>query len=80
MDDPEPADESRDGKIVRFPQSRAGGATTARPYKELGHSRLAAQFGLPERQETGHWCGRCQGIWFGYPLEVDCPVCGNRHG
>ncbi len=26
------------------------------------------------------WCSQCQGIWYGYLLEVDCPACGNRHG
>jgi hypothetical protein len=24
----------------------------------------------------GHWCSRCRGIWYGYLLEVACPVCG----
>lgn len=23
---------------------------------------------------------RCHGIWFGYTLEAECPVCGNRKG
>ena len=50
------------------------------PVEELGTSPLAAQLGAPVEQTTGHWCSRCQGIWYGYPLEVTCPVCGNRHG
>jgi hypothetical protein len=67
-------------EIVRFPQRRARIAGADRPFKELGTSAFAARFGYPERQATGHWCSRCRGIWFGYLLEVTCPVCGNRHG
>jgi len=80
MDDPAPPDDDPEGKIVRFPQSRAGGSAAARPYRVLGTSQFTARFGAPDRQATGHWCSRCEGIWFGYPLEVTCPACGNRHG
>ena len=68
------------GAIVRFPQSRVRPARSHDAAKDLGPSQLVRQFGSPERQETGHWCSRCRGIWYGYPLEVACPVCGNRHG
>ncbi len=47
---------------------------------ELGHYWVAKLFGMPREQTTGHWCSRCQMIWYGYLLEVACPVCGNRHG
>lgn len=47
---------------------------------ELGVTSLARQLGLSETQTNGHWCSRCQGIWYGYTLEVECPVCGNRQG
>jgi len=66
--------------VVRFPQSRVrppGGLT---PYRDLGVSRLSAAIGGLKEQTTGHWCSRCKGIWFGYLLEVECPVCGNRKG
>jgi len=71
-------DKNPGGEVLRFPLSRVrpGGA----PFKELGTSQLAARFGTPERQATGHWCSRCHGIWYGYLLEVTCPACGNRHG
>jgi Zn finger protein HypA/HybF involved in hydrogenase expression len=46
----------------------------------LGTSTFAASLGAPVEQTTGHWCSRCQGIWYGFLLEVACPVCGNRHG
>jgi hypothetical protein len=70
----------RDSEIIRFPQSRVLPAGRNKPLKQLGRSTLADRFGTPERQATGHWCSRCQGIWYGYLLEVACPVCGNRHG
>lgn len=49
-------------------------------FKDLGLTPLAQQLGLTDEQLNGHWCSRCQGIWFGYTLEVQCPVCGNRNG
>ncbi len=50
------------------------------PFKDLGITPLALQLGLKTEQLNGHWCSRCQGIWFGYTLETECPVCGNRNG
>lgn len=67
-------------EIVRFPHSRVSPAGANTPFKELGMSMLSRELGLPLRQATGHWCSRCRGIWYGYLLEVTCPVCGNRHG
>ncbi|MFA5122014.1 hypothetical protein [Zavarzinia sp.] len=64
--------------ILRFPLSRVRPA--ARGFKELGLGLMARQLGTPVEQCTGHWCSRCQGIWYGYLLEVACPACGNRHG
>jgi hypothetical protein len=49
-------------------------------FRDLGITPLALQLGLTAEQTNGHWCSRCQGIWFGYTLEAQCPVCGNRHG
>ena len=49
-------------------------------YRELGITALARQLQLPEHQLGGHWCSRCQGIWWGTALEVECPACGNRNG
>lgn len=48
--------------------------------KELGVTPLARHLDFTEEQTNGHWCSRCQGIWFGYTLETECPVCGNRRG
>lgn len=49
-------------------------------FKDLGTTPLAQQLGLSDEQLNGHWCSRCRGIWFGYTLETQCPVCGNRRG
>lgn len=66
--------------VVRFPQSRVSPPGAAVPARILGRGKMADLLGAPARQTTGHWCSRCRGIWFGYPLEVTCPVCGNRQG
>ena len=49
-------------------------------FRELGLSQLAQRLGGIGEQATGHWCSRCQGVWYGLLLEAACPVCGNRHG
>ena len=67
-------------RVIRFPQSRVSLGGARAPFKQLGTSLFSARFGSPEHQATGHWCSRCRGIWYGYLLEVTCPVCGNRHG
>ena len=36
--------------------------------------------GLPDEHLGGHWCSRCEGLWYGCALEVECPRCGNRRG
>ena len=54
------------------------GALGAR--RELGTTALARQLELPDHQLGGHWCSRCEGVWYGCLLEVECPCCGNRHG
>ena len=69
-----------DAAIVPFPQSRVRPPGGPDPYKELGNSKLSEALGIPKEQMTGHWCSRCKGIWFGYLLEVECPVCGSRDG
>ena len=47
---------------------------------QLGYSDLCRVIGRPRHQVIGHFCSRCDGIWYGYLLEVSCPACGNRHG
>jgi hypothetical protein len=67
-------------EAARFAQSRTSPPATRGGFKDLGITPLAKQLGLTEEQTNGHWCSRCQGIWFGYTLEAECPVCGNRDG
>ncbi|MEO6410888.1 MAG: hypothetical protein ABIO45_19340 [Burkholderiaceae bacterium] len=73
------ADRSGDADAVRTVLAAAT-ASTAPGFRDLGITRLAQQLGLTAEQTNGHWCSRCEGIWFGYTLEAQCPVCGNRKG
>ncbi len=52
----------------------------AESFRDLGPAKLAKRHELTDHRTYGHWCSRCEGIWFGYALEVECPVCGNRKG
>lgn len=85
------ADRSPEGEFPTSPQGEAFRHTNDRSgmlsdpsapqmMKELGITPLARQLELTEEQTNGHWCSRCQGIWYGYTLETQCPVCGNRRG
>jgi hypothetical protein len=67
-------------EVVRFPQSRTAPPASVGGFKDLGIGAMARHLNMPKSQMTGHWCSRCNGIWFGYALEVECPQCGNRHG
>lgn len=49
-------------------------------FRDLGITALARRLALKDEQTCGHWCSRCTGVWFGCPLEAQCPVCGNRKG
>ena len=77
MSDDPPDQDAASQKFLRalVTPERALGTT-----RELGTTALAGQLGLPDHQLNGHWCSRCQGIWYGCTLEVECPGCGNRHG
>ena len=65
--------------VTRFPQSRTR-VGSGKPVKNLGLTALSKQAGSSGRAAMGHWCSRCEGIWYSYFLEAECPVCGNRHG
>jgi len=68
------------GSVRHFPQSRVAPPQSLGGARDLGVTALARQLGLREDQLGGHWCSRCEGLWWGYMLEVECPCCGNRHG
>ena len=80
------SDDKTDGTIggeesvVAFPHSKVAPSNQASQYKRLGMGKMAETLGAPIEQQSGHWCSRCQGIWFGFLLEVECPKCGNRQG
>jgi hypothetical protein len=76
MSDPMQGDASPQGFLrkVLTPEYSLGG------HRELGSTALARHLDLPDHQLSGHWCSRCQGIWYGCMLEVECPCCGNRRG
>ena len=77
----EPDDDIReDVFLLQSPTFDEDGNATETAFRDLGITKLAKQLKLKPEQTNGHWCSRCQGIWFGYTLEAECPVCGNRHG
>ncbi len=76
MSDPAATDDAA-GEFVRAVVGPTGALGASR---EVGTTALARQLGLPDHQLGGHWCSRCQGIWYGCALEVECPSCGSRHG
>jgi hypothetical protein len=73
----EPAPDPQSAAFLRSVLSPERAIGTRR---ELGTTALAQRLGLPDDQLSGHWCSRCEGIWYGCALEVQCPRCGNRRG
>lgn len=73
-------DAKKDSVLFVFPPMIDADWSERKNFVDLGTTPLAKQLGLAPEQTNGHWCSRCQGIWFGYTLEAECPVCGNRHG
>ncbi len=66
--------------FIPFPQSRVPGKNKTKPVNELGISQLGLTLDPQGHSLKGHWCSRCQGVWYGLGQEVACPRCGNRHG
>lgn len=67
-------------RVIRFPQSRVAVGSKCGSVTDLGLTERAKSLDASGRGAHGHWCSRCRGIWYGSPGEVECPVCGNRHG
>ena len=63
---------------IPFPVARTTPPHTPGGFKELGTSEFACALGADDASLHGHWCGRCQGIWWGLALEAQCPACGQR--
>ena len=70
----------KDVALVNFPCARTTPAHTPGGVREIGVGALARQLGVSDAYRGGHWCSRCQGLWYGLRLEVQCPACGNRNG
>jgi len=79
-EDERQAGDKDEGAVLRFPFSRTTPKGSAGGFKDLGIGAMARHLRMTKGQMTGHWCSRCQGVWFGYALEVECPQCGNRQG
>ncbi|MEK7854696.1 MAG: hypothetical protein AAB288_01295 [Acidobacteriota bacterium] len=73
-------DKTTDEMIFQFPPAVPEEFRKKGEFVDLGVTPLVKQLALTPEQTNGHWCSRCQGIWFGYTLEAECPVCGNRRG
>jgi hypothetical protein len=71
---------SEDRTVRSFPCGRTLPTHTPGGVRDLGVGALARQLGACEDHLNGHWCSRCEGLWYGLMLEVQCPVCGNRNG
>lgn len=70
----------KDATPAKFSYAPTAPAPASGAARELGLGALASQLGASDDYLAGHWCSRCQGIWYGLLLEVQCPVCGNRSG
>lgn len=74
------SDSEKDDRSQTFLRSLTTSDPAATGARQLGTTALVRQLNLPDDQLGGHWCSRCDGIWYGCALEVECPRCGNRHG
>lgn len=65
--------------LLRFPFSRVP-LGRREPARDLGSTPMTRAFGSERMSAHGHWCNHCRGIWYSSFGEIECPVCGNRHG
>lgn len=71
---------SKDKGVISFPQSKVPGRNKNRPAKELGNTKLLDALDDKPGLAKGHWCSKCEGVWYGLKTEAECPICGNRQG
>lgn len=62
--------------VVPFPGPRTPKAPA--PARNLGLTPLSRLLGPVAIGPKGHWCDRCEGIWYSYFGEARCPVCGGK--
>lgn len=64
--------------IVPFPGPRARPAKAPEAARNLGLTALSKTLGPVAISPKGHWCDRCEGIWYSFFGEARCPVCGGK--
>lgn len=64
--------------VVPFPGPRQRPASTPARPRDLGLTPLSKALGPVAISAKGHWCDRCNGIWYSYFGEARCPVCNGR--
>lgn len=61
--------------VIPFPGPRP---PVPRPLRDLGLTALSRSAGPMAVSPRGHWCDRCEGVWYSYFAEARCPVCGGK--
>lgn len=64
--------------VVPFPGLRSRAPKVPVPARNLGLTPLSQTLGPVAISAKGHWCDRCEGIWYSYFGETRCPVCGGK--
>jgi hypothetical protein len=64
--------------VNEHPEATPVAGASGGRFLELGTTALAKLLGLQPWRLSGHWCSRCEGVWYVYTLEARCPQCGNR--
>ncbi len=71
---------TEDDRVIPFPFAKMPGPNRHKTVNIIGYTKLALALNPTGERCVGHWCSQCEGVWLGYGPEVECPVCGNRHG
>lgn len=64
--------------VIPFPGPRPKKSAPGPMVRDLGLTALSQSLGPVEVSPRGHWCDRCEGIWYSYFAEARCPVCGGK--
>jgi hypothetical protein len=64
--------------VVPFPGPRMRRAEAPAVLCNLGLTTLSKALGPVALSPKGHWCDRCEGIWYSHFGEARCPVCGGK--
>lgn len=64
--------------VVPFPGPRSRPGPVPAAPRNLGLSTLSKALGPVMASAKGHWCARCNGIWYSYVGDGRCPECGGK--